>query len=537
MDLQLRASDEELKKKFFGLSSPEDVADLLEVEFKTLVYYLYRKLPTDNYKVFSLTKKSGGVRKIYAPISNLKILQRKLNYILSLVYNAKRSVHGFVNSKSILTNSQVHMKKYFILNIDLMDFFPTINFGRVRGMFMAYPYRIPPGAATVLSQICCFNNQLPQGAPTSPIVSNMICAKLDSELQKLAKKNFCTYTRYADDLTFSTTQKVFPKDLATVDNNEVIIGKVLYDIIYSNGFIINAKKTKLHCRTKARLEVTGLTVNEFPNVRRRFVRQIRAMLHAWEKYGLDKCQKDYNEKYSTKQRRPDKNLPRFDNVVKGKINFLRMVRGEEDLIYRTFAKRFNKLAGKGFPIYFNKPIEIISSAIWVLECEESCKQGTGFMLEGIGLVTCYHVLGPSTYAFKANDFTKYPVEILYKDEENDVVVLNINTDKTHCLKIGDSSTLEIGSKIAVAGYPNYNKGDTLYFAEGKITLFRYANKYRKFLIDASIVAGNSGGPVLNSNNEVVGIAVTGSDDFTCADKTEKHGVIPISIIDFLLHKE
>lgn len=133
---------------------------------------------TSKYRTFLIGKRSGGFRNINSPNESLKILQRKLNHILQLVYKPKPSVHGFTLERNIVTNSKPHTKKYFVFNIDLKEFFPTVNFGRVRGMFMAKPYLLPPKASTVLAQICCHDNQLPQGAPTSPIISNMICARL-----------------------------------------------------------------------------------------------------------------------------------------------------------------------------------------------------------------------------------------------------------------------------------------------------------------------------------------------------------------------
>jgi len=180
-----------------------DVAALLEVKYPDLTWHLYRRGMDTNYTTFEIKKRSGGTREIRAPISALKILQEKLCYILQLIYRVRRPVHGFAIGRSIVSNASPHVGKSFVLSVDIEDFFPSINFGRVRGMFMAAPYDVPERAATVLAQLCCYDNQLPQGAPTSPVVSNMVCGKLDSELHRLARRNRCVYTRYADDLTFS----------------------------------------------------------------------------------------------------------------------------------------------------------------------------------------------------------------------------------------------------------------------------------------------------------------------------------------------
>lgn len=343
---QLTREPEELERLFFSLHTPQDVSDLLEVPYEHLVYILYwgrRRYP---YRTFHIRKKSGGLREISAPHPSLQILQSKLNGVLQLAYARKPSAHGFVTGRSILSNAHPHVGRRFVLNVDLENFFPSINFGRVRGMFMAKPYNLHPSVATVLAQICCHEGHLPQGAPTSPIVSNIVCAKLDSELQRLAKTYRCTYTRYADDITFSTTLPKFPRQLATpatgLARGGLILGPELLSVIKSNGFRVNANKQRLQFRDQHQ-EVTGLTVNRFPNVRRRFVKQVRAMLHAWAKYGLEGAEREFRERYDRPSRRPGAERPSFGRVLRGKLDFLKMVKGEDDPIYRRFRKQLHAL--------------------------------------------------------------------------------------------------------------------------------------------------------------------------------------------------
>ena len=204
MSVKLSAKPDELCGKFYALKTPQDVADLLEIDLQRLYYHIYIVRESSRYTTFDIPKRYGGHRTISAPVTALKIIQRKLNQVLLQTYSPKPSVHSFLLRKSILTNARVHVARRRILNIDLEDFFPSINFGRVRGLFMGIPYNLNPTVATILAQICCTNNQLPQGAPTSPIVTNMICAKMDSQLMGLAKANKCDCTRYVDDITFST---------------------------------------------------------------------------------------------------------------------------------------------------------------------------------------------------------------------------------------------------------------------------------------------------------------------------------------------
>lgn len=339
MTLELTASCDELSARFLELKDAVDVANLLDVQYELMIFHLYISNESGRYKKFPIPKRTGGMREILAPVTALKILQRKLAQVLQCVYERKPPVHGFVNERSIVTNAEPHCHRRYVLNVDLKNFFPTINFGRVYGLFMAHPYNLPAEAATVLAQICCHDNQLPQGAPTSPIVSNFICAKMDRQLLRLAERHRCFYTRYADDLTFSTSLNKFPPNLAKIVLGSVKVGDELLAVIEGNGFEVNEEKVRLQTRNQ-RQEVTGLTVNRFPNVKRTYVRQIRAMLHAWRKYGLETAQQEYWERYLGEYQSSVKELPSFRKVVRGKIEFLGMVRGKDNLIYKKYLRQY-----------------------------------------------------------------------------------------------------------------------------------------------------------------------------------------------------
>jgi len=337
--LALNQSAEDLRNAFLNLKTPSEVAALLDIDHGRLIYHLYILPDEAKYTTFLIPKKGGGHRTICAPISALKILQRKLSQVLVSIYRARPSVHGFVNERSIVTNAQPHLKRRYVFNIDLLNFFPSINFGRVRGLFMGRPYILPDEVATVLAQICCFRNELPQGAPTSPIIANMICGRLDSDLQHLAKAHKTYYTRYADDLTFSTNLSAFPSALATVNTlNQVEVGGQLKNVIEKNGFSINPKKVRLQKRSQTRQEVTGITVNESLNVSRKYVRQVKAMLHAWKKYGLLAAETEYLAKYERRHRHSTKTKLQFRHVVKGKIEYIGMVKGKEDPVFLKLYK-------------------------------------------------------------------------------------------------------------------------------------------------------------------------------------------------------
>jgi RNA-directed DNA polymerase len=326
-----------------------DLANLLEVSESHLRFHLYAIDKEKRYTSFRIPKKSGKTREIQAPVKELKILQKKLNAVFKLIYKPKFSTHGFTQDKSIITNAQLHIKQNCLLNIDLEDFFPSINFGRVRGLLRAKPYACNEEIATMIANLCTHKNQLPQGAPTSPILSNMICASLDSALQRLSKKHKCLYSRYADDITFSTALSEFPKEIVyfSEEDKKVCLGSELLDIISNNGFKINHPKTRLRTN-KEHQEVTGIVVNEKLNLNRTYIRKVRAMLHAWEKYGLENAQSHFLNKYYINPGF-QKECPPFQYVLRGKIEFIGRVRGKDDYIYKNFLHKLKRLSPELVP--------------------------------------------------------------------------------------------------------------------------------------------------------------------------------------------
>jgi hypothetical protein len=266
----------------------EDVSQLLGFTPSGLAYLLY-KLPNDQkYTTFEIPKRSGGKRQIKAPVPSLALLQRRLGGLLYecfdeiIAVNPKRKslAHGFVRSHSIISNASLHKRRRYVLNLDLQDFFPSLNFGRVRGYFIKdHNFKLNESVATIIAQIACHDNELPQGSPCSPVISNFIGHILDGRLVHLAKTNRCTYSRYVDDITFSTNQKVFPSSVAelvpntksTWQLNAQLIAKIEH-----SGFTVNAKKTRMQYRG-SRQVVTGLMVNEKVNVRPEYARNARAM--------------------------------------------------------------------------------------------------------------------------------------------------------------------------------------------------------------------------------------------------------------------
>lgn len=261
-----------LEPIFQNLSCLDDIAAILSLSSKQLRFLLYARSKAHQYTTFTIRKRRGGTRNIKAPKNDLKGVQRRFADFLQDRIVPRAAAHGFVREKNIVTNAQMHVHHRAVLNVDLKDFFPTINFGRVRALFMAQPFGASPAIATVLAQICCHEGSLPQGAPTSPVVSNMISSRLDAQLLRLSRDHGCTYTRYADDLTFSKRKGVFPRQLALENaEGDFVVGNELREVIEKNGFQIHPDKIHLY-RNTHRQTVTGLTVNTGVNVQRRYIR-------------------------------------------------------------------------------------------------------------------------------------------------------------------------------------------------------------------------------------------------------------------------
>jgi len=315
-----------------------DAAKFFGVSPGRMTYILYRAPERLKYTSFEIPKRSGGMRPILSPTGLVREMQTKLAPVLRDLYSAHPCAHGFLPERSILSNARAHVGQRLVLNIDLEDFFPTINFGRVRGLFMAAPFRLGPAAASVFAQLCTHRNGLPQGAPTSPMLSNFIAADLDRRLSRLSRESNVRYTRYADDITFSSNQTTLPQTIALVGGDGLHIGEALDRAVIASGFSINQKKVRLQTRHQ-RQGVTGLSVNTKANVPRRRVRRVRAMLHAWEKFGLHPAAYDHFIKHRGLLKLPKQPDRAYRNVVYGELAFLKMVRGADDPVFLNLASK------------------------------------------------------------------------------------------------------------------------------------------------------------------------------------------------------
>ena len=299
------------------------------------------RTPKKRYKHFTIPKKSGGVRDIHAPVKGLKSMLTYLNVVFQAMYEPTEAAMGFVPGRSIADNASVHVGKYYVFNTDLKDFFPSIQQPRLWAVLQLKPFSLNKELASVIAGLCCMQDAngdgvLPQGSPCSPILTNIICRQLDRRLTGLAKRFNLKYTRYADDITFSSDYNVFQDDSEFMTEFKRIIA--------DQHFIFNDKKTRLQ-KSNERQEVTGLVVNEKVNVVREYLRDIRNLLYIWKRYGYEQAYAKFFPRYvSSKAYRPkNQGMPSMESVIAGKLLYLSMVMGEDSSVYNKLLEAFDTL--------------------------------------------------------------------------------------------------------------------------------------------------------------------------------------------------
>ena len=314
-----------------------------KITMQQLNKFAYTSLGARRYTSFKIPKKrKGEFRTIDAPVPMLKYIQRGLNFALQCHYTPHMSAMGFVQHRSVVDNAKVHVGQRLVYNIDLKDFFPSITAGRLHKRLMAKPFSLSKEMASIITDLCCYTNAegkhvLPQGAPTSPTLTNIICERMDRKLSRLAKAYGLKYTRYADDITFSGMANVFHENSRFLKSMRNIIEN-------EEHFTINADKTRL-CHQGMRQEVTGLSVNRQENVSRKYVKQLRTMLHNWEMNGYEKAQEVFAKHYAEtkKSNLLTKGTHHIENIIDGKLMYLKMVKGGNDCTYKSLDARFRAL--------------------------------------------------------------------------------------------------------------------------------------------------------------------------------------------------
>ena len=283
-----RAAENELPP----LDAPPQLAEALGLTVPQLRWLAYHREAATriHYRRFTIPKRGGGERAIWAPLPKLKAAQHWILHHIVEKLPVHGAVHGFLPGRSILTNAAVHANARVVVHLDIKDFVPTVTLPRVRGLFRKAGYR--EQIATLLALLCTEAPReivdlegttyyvslgprcLPQGAPTSSALTNVLCVRMDQRLAGLAKRYGWRYTRYADDMTFSR-----PTGAKGKPHLGTLLGLVKR-IVEAEGFRLHPDKTRV-ARSGSQQKVTGLVVNGAggPRVPRKLRRQLRAAVH------------------------------------------------------------------------------------------------------------------------------------------------------------------------------------------------------------------------------------------------------------------
>lgn len=478
----------------------------LDINKKYLFSLLYDRNP--KYRTYSIPKKSGGKREIDAPFPEIKAIQKKFLVFLHSIYFPRNCVHGFCHKKSIVTNANIHVGKRYVINIDLNDFFHSISFYRILGLLKCDMYRIGHEVATILAHAACHNKRLPMGGVMSPIISNMMAGSLDMAMKRLARSHNMSYSRYADDLTFSTNRKIDAVFLCFDPADDKWKGAVI-DEILKKGFSVNEKKIRIQHNT-TRQEVTGVIVNKKLNVRRSYIDRVRGALHAWETYGEEKAQKQLiclveHEIHLKK-------------YISGMLAHLCNVKGRDDTVFQKLMKRFMSLCGEDYLINLDWKY---SGVLLVYDIDE-LEIGTAFVINTNTIVTCAHVAKDAMYIATQKNLKKYCIcDTNIINDEADIATLEVGNEfnfKKIKKYMISSVGLEVQDRYTFAGFPNYI-GGTHTVMSGNIAAKIPGNsnakgylKYDHYKLDKDVIGGASGSPLFDEKQQVCGIITRGLTD-------------------------
>lgn len=310
---------------------PEELAELLDIPQRTLRWLAHHAeaAPHDHYVRFEVAKRNGGTRTLASPHATLRRCQRWILENVLSTLSVHDAAHGFVPGRSTLSHASAHVHALCQVQVDIRDFFPSITFPRVRGVFVRMGYS--PAVATVLAllttdaprhhvafegerlAVATGERSLPQGACTSPALANRVARGIDRRFTALASKLGWRYGRYADDLTFST------RDAAVADRVGYLLARIRH-VLADEGFALQPSKTRV-LRPHTRQVVTGIVTNAGTGVPRELRRRLRAILHRARTEGLDAQNREGH--------------PNFRSWLQGMIAYVCMVDPEQGASLRA----------------------------------------------------------------------------------------------------------------------------------------------------------------------------------------------------------
>lgn len=327
-----------IRDGYFHYEKPITLLELQEIASENTNKY---------YRTFCISKRRGGLRTISAPNNRLKEIQECIRILLTEI--------NYSSYPTIVNNAECHVGKDVVYNMDIKDFYPSINAAQITASLISLKYfNCSYEVALLLSSVVTMRSEsglpiLPQGAPSSPIVAEIVVRRLDARISKYAKLNNFSYSRYADDITFSCSKKQPWRKHA----------KMIMNTISSEGFTINEKKTRVSFYYQ-RQEVTGLTVNSKVNLSKTYIKQLRTIIHNWEKDGNMMASNKFITHYSNNRLNSEWNQPKMENVVEGKLSYLKMVRCHtllgksdgHDPLWEKLYKRYVTLVRRDLNLFY-----------------------------------------------------------------------------------------------------------------------------------------------------------------------------------------
>lgn len=541
-----------LKPLYALIDNIDDLANILQISRRKLEF-LVKASACKKYKKFSIPKRSGDLRIIESPCISLKIAQKKLCKILEPYYTPLNCVHGFVKNRSITTGAVSHLSRgsqqgikksaRYYFKMDIADFFPSITSQRIYGLLIGKRLRATPEVAFYISRLCVGEKGLAQGSPLSPLVSNMICLSMDRSILAFAKKNGLFYTRYADDITLSTSNRKRFLDIFSGTGVYRVPEDLEDAVTKHNGhksFRVNDNKVRV-LMPDQRQYITGIVVNKKMNLPREYYRELRSCLHTWRTKG----KKEAAAKYYKNPTPNETELASLEASVYGKLEHYRNIvsgNNERSMPLEKLGSFFNQCCeGRRFPVHrpedsiFNITVFPINE-----KSDEAPEEGVAFFLEGIGLITARHVFDKFAFdgiklKIKLTSVTtnksiemKVPVSLRTTEKQYDCVKIEID-EKVFGREFSSAAPLKLVDFTADA-FPVSEGDDLTAFDvelvadadqdmrgyECKEVLVRCKNlsnpnQYGRMaqVEGEEFYLGMSGGPIVNKRGEVIGIVRSG----------------------------